>query len=69
MEQDRGGVVVPAAAATVGVELGRSQRQRLPGSLAAGLARLDQGVQILRVHDVAETRQALQVWRAIAHEA
>jgi len=27
---------------------------------------VQQGVQILRVHDVAETRQALAVWRAIA---
>ncbi len=40
-------------------------KARLPGSLAAGLAGLDQGVQILRVHDVAETAQALAVWRAI----
>lgn len=38
---------------------------RLPGSLAAALAGLAQGVQILRVHDGAETRQALRVWRAI----
>ena len=43
--------------------------RRAPGSVAAGLAGLAQGVQILRVHDVAETRQALQVWRAIAREA
>ena len=41
-------------------------RERLPGSLAAGLAGLDQGVHILRVHDVAETRQAVEVWRNIA---
>jgi len=40
-------------------------KQRLPGSLAAGLAGLNQGVQILRVHDVAETVQALVVWRAM----
>lgn len=40
-------------------------RQRLPGSLAAALAALDHGVQILRVHDVAETRQAVAVWQAI----
>ena len=40
-------------------------KQRLPGSLAAGLAGLDKGVQILRVHDVAETVQALAVWRAL----
>jgi dihydropteroate synthase len=39
---------------------------RLPGSLAAALVALQQGVQILRVHDVAETRQALALWQAIA---
>ena len=38
---------------------------RLAGSLAAALAALDHGVQILRVHDVAETAQAIAVWRAI----
>ncbi len=32
---------------------------RLPGSLAAALHGVGQGAQILRVHDVAETRQAL----------
>jgi dihydropteroate synthase len=35
---------------------------RLPGSLAAALVGAAQGVQMLRVHDVAETRQALAVW-------
>ncbi len=39
---------------------------RLPGSLTAALVAIQQGVQILRVHDVAETRQALALWRAIA---
>jgi dihydropteroate synthase len=48
---------------------GEATNERLPGSLAAGLAGLDQGVQILRVHDVAETVQARAVWRAIAVEA
>lgn len=38
---------------------------RLPGSLAAGLAAVEGGADILRVHDVAETRQALDVWRGI----
>jgi dihydropteroate synthase len=38
---------------------------RLPGSLAAALAAIQQGVHILRVHDVAETREALAVWQAI----
>lgn len=40
-------------------------KARLPGSLAAGLFAMMQGVQILRVHDAAETQQALAVWRAI----
>ena len=39
--------------------------QRLPGSLAAALAGAEAGVAWLRVHDVAETRQALAVWAAI----
>ncbi len=39
--------------------------RRLAGSLAAALAGLDRGVRILRVHDVAETVQALRLWQAI----
>jgi dihydropteroate synthase len=38
---------------------------RLPGSLALALHGAACGVQLLRVHDVAETVQALAVWRAI----
>jgi dihydropteroate synthase len=38
---------------------------RVPGSLASALAGVRRGAQILRVHDVAETRQALAVWRMI----
>ncbi|MFN4281023.1 MAG: dihydropteroate synthase [Alphaproteobacteria bacterium] len=38
---------------------------RLPGSLAAALAGLDAGADMLRVHDVAETAQAVVVWRAL----
>jgi dihydropteroate synthase len=45
---------------------GEAPKQRLAGSLAAGLAGLDRGVQILRVHDVADTRQAIAVWQALA---
>ncbi|MDG2270319.1 MAG: dihydropteroate synthase [Alphaproteobacteria bacterium] len=37
---------------------------RVTGSIAAALKALDQGAQIARVHDVAETRQAFDVWRA-----
>ena len=38
---------------------------RLPGTLAAHLAGLDAGVQIVRAHDVAETVQAVRVWQAM----
>lgn len=38
---------------------------RMPGSLAVALSGVAQGVQILRVHDVVETRQALDLWRAV----
>ncbi|MGI9367328.1 MAG: dihydropteroate synthase [Ruegeria sp.] len=38
---------------------------RAPGSIAVALAGLSQGVQIIRVHDVAETSQALRLWAAV----
>ena len=38
--------------------------RRMPGSLAVALAGVAQGMQMIRVHDVAETRQALNLWRA-----
>ena len=44
---------------------GEAPKERLPGSLAAGLHALDEGAHILRVHDVVETRQALAMWRGI----
>ncbi len=40
-------------------------KDRLGGSLAAVLAAAAQGVRLFRVHDVAETRQALTVFHAI----
>jgi dihydropteroate synthase len=43
--------------------------QRLPGSLALALKGADQGVQLLRVHDVRETVQALRVWRGLRDAA
>lgn len=39
---------------------------RMPGSLAVALHGAAQGVHILRVHDTAETRQALGLWSALA---
>jgi dihydropteroate synthase len=38
---------------------------RLAGSLAVALKAAEQGAQIVRVHDVAETVQALKVWRGM----
>ena len=40
-------------------------RNRLPGSLAAGLFALTRGASILRVHDVPETIQAIRIWQAL----
>ncbi|SLN50753.1 Dihydropteroate synthase [Roseovarius albus] len=39
-------------------------RHRAPGSIAVALAGVAQGVQILRVHDVGETNEALKLWQA-----
>lgn len=44
---------------------GEPPKERLGGSLAAALWAASQGVQVLRVHDVAETRQALAIRQAI----
>jgi dihydropteroate synthase len=41
--------------------------RRVAGSLGAAVAIVMQGVQMVRVHDVAETRQALAVWQAAMH--
>ena len=43
--------------------------KRLGGSIAFALKAVEQGVQILRVHDVPETVQALRVWRGMRDQA
>ncbi len=43
--------------------------ERLGGSLALAMHGAAQGVQLLRVHDVAETVQALRVWRGLRDQA
>jgi dihydropteroate synthase len=43
--------------------------QRLGGSIALALKAVEQGAQIVRVHDVAETVQALRVWRGLRDAA
>lgn len=47
---------------TIGAEA--EAARRMPGSLAVALWGVAQGVQMIRVHDVAETRQALSLWQA-----
>ena len=43
--------------------------KRLGGSIAFALKSVEQGAQIVRVHDVYETVQALQVWRGLRDQA
>ena len=43
---------------------GEQSQDRVPGSIAAALAAIAQGVQIVRVHDAMATRQAIAVWQA-----
>lgn len=43
------------------ISAGEDADQRLPGSLALAMAALRQGAQMLRVHDVGETMQAVKV--------
>ncbi|MBK5198624.1 MAG: dihydropteroate synthase [Methyloceanibacter sp.] len=47
-----------------GIAGGEHPGTREPGSQAVAIAAAAQGIHILRVHDVAASRQALAVWRA-----
>ncbi len=49
----------------IGLLTGRPIEGRLAGSLGGGLAAVARGADVLRVHDVAETVDALRVWTAI----
>ena len=50
---------------TLGQLTGRPVDERGAGSVAAALAAVHHGASIVRVHDVAETVDALKVWRAL----
>ena len=53
--------------ATIGTLTGRtSAADRAAGSAAAALIAVQRGAMIVRVHDVAVTRDALAVWSAVA---
>lgn len=49
---------------TLGHVTGRPVEQRLAASVAAALAGVSHGARVVRVHDVAETCDALRVWAA-----
>jgi hypothetical protein len=49
----------------LGAITGRPVEQRLSASVAAALLAAQRNARILRVHDVAETRDALAVWQAV----
>ena len=48
---------------------GKPVEKRLGASLAAALAAIHQGARIVRVHDVAETVDAIAVWRAVSKQS
>jgi dihydropteroate synthase len=50
---------------TLGVITGKPVGERLAASIAAALLSVQHGANILRVHDVTETRDALAVWQAL----
>jgi dihydropteroate synthase len=49
----------------LGTVTGQTVDKRLAASLAAALAGVAHGAKVLRVHDVAETRDALMVWQSV----
>ncbi|WP_280150481.1 dihydropteroate synthase [Piscinibacter sp. XHJ-5] len=49
---------------TLGILTGRPAGERMVASVAAALAAVQKGARVVRVHDVAATVQALQVWGA-----
>lgn len=50
---------------TLGLITGKPVEQRLAASVAAAVLAVQQGANIVRVHDVAETVDALKVWQAV----
>lgn len=71
--RDMGAMVIDDLPLLVGVSrksmlgeiTGRTVAERLPASVAAAVLAAAKGAKILRVHDVAATRDALAVWSAI----
>ncbi|PRX30244.1 dihydropteroate synthase [Paraburkholderia sp. BL18I3N2] len=53
----------------VGAVVGRPAPERVAGSIAAAVCAAERGAAILRVHDVAQTVDALKVWAAMRDAA
>ncbi|BAL25374.1 dihydropteroate synthase [Azoarcus sp. KH32C] len=49
----------------IGTITGRPTAERVTGSVAAAMICVELGARIVRVHDVAQTRDALEVWQAV----
>lgn len=49
----------------IGALTGRPVGERMAGSIASALLAAQRGAAILRVHDVAATRDALKIWQAV----
>ena len=63
-------VVGPSRKRTIGALSNEAPADnRLGGSIAFALKAAEQGAQIVRVHDVPETVQALRVWRGLRDQA
>jgi dihydropteroate synthase len=54
---------------TVGAVTGRAVGERRAGSVAAALLAVERGARIVRVHDVADTVDALRLWQAVRPRA
>jgi dihydropteroate synthase len=63
-------VVGPSRKRTIGALSGEAPAdKRLGGSIAFALKAAEQGAQLIRVHDVFETVQALRIWRGMRDQA
>lgn len=51
----------------IGHVTGREPGERLGGSIAGALAGIARGAAMVRVHDVAQTVDAIKVWQAVQH--
>lgn len=65
MSKDYVSLIGTSRKSMIGALTGRPAAQRLGGSIATALAGVMRGANIIRVHDVADTVEAIQVWQAI----